>query len=371
MRLKRRDFLKGALASCGAGLLPGRTLATEPSKMETRVLGRTGLEVSVLGYGAMQCSDAATIRYGIDLGINYIDTADCYMGGRNEKIVGKAISGIRDRLVIATKVHISKEARMRRSVDRSLASLGVGTVDLMQLHGMSSREQIVRKDVQKIMKGMKDEGKFRFAAVTTHTNQVEVLEAVVEDGFYDAVLVAVNFRSPPSLFETIEKAAAAGVGIIAMKTQNGGYTDGPIPELTPHQAALRFVVEKPGVHLAVPGMVSRKMVDENQAAVREKITLTDLLRLDAYKSTLMEKACCFCSSCLVQCRHNTGGLDVARIAMYLEGYGDARLAAERAGEVALSVRTCVECSGCTVQCSQNIDIKATANRALSLLVSSA
>ena len=59
----------------------------------------------------MQCSEPDTIRYGLDQGINYIDTADCYMGGRNEKIVGRAISGIRDRLVIATKVHISSEVK--------------------------------------------------------------------------------------------------------------------------------------------------------------------------------------------------------------------------------------------------------------------
>jgi aryl-alcohol dehydrogenase-like predicted oxidoreductase len=195
MHLKRRDFLKGAAASLGASIIPGRALAAQPGEMATRVLGRTGLKVSVLGYGAMQCSDAAAIRHGLDQGINYIDTADCYMGGRNEKIVGQAISGIRDRLVIATKVHISRESRMRSSVDNSLASLGVDRVDLMQLHGMSSRNQIIRKDIQQIMKAMKDEGKFRFAAVTTHSNQVEVLKAVMEDGFYDTALVAVNFRS--------------------------------------------------------------------------------------------------------------------------------------------------------------------------------
>jgi predicted aldo/keto reductase-like oxidoreductase len=311
----------------------------------------------------MQCSDPDTIRHGLDHGINYIDTADCYMGGRNEKIVGQAIAGIRDRLVIATKVHISREARMRRSVDRSLASLGVGSVDLMQLHGMSSRNQIIRKDVQQIMKTMKDEGKFRFAAVTTHTNQVEVLKAVMEDGFYDAVLVAVNFRSSPGLFEAIEAAEAAGVGIIAMKTQNGGYRNGPVPELTPHQAALRFVVEKPGVHVAVPGMLSRKMVDENLKAIKGKGGLTDLLRLDAYRAELNGKACSFCSQCLDQCRYGTGGLDAARIAMYSEGYRDGRLAAERAVEVASAVRACADCEGCTVDCSQGIDIKATAKRA--------
>ncbi len=363
MHIKRRDLLKGALTSLAAGLIPGRALATQSGEMPTRILGRTGLKVSVLGYGAMQCSDPVAIRHGLDQGINYIDTADCYMGGRNEKIVGQAISGIRDRLVIATKVHISREARMRSSVDRSLASLGVDRVDLMQLHGMSSRNQIIRKDIQQIMQAMKDEGKFRFSAVTTHSNQVEVVKAVIEDGFYDAVLVAVNFRSPPHLFEAIEDAAAAGVGIIAMKTQNGGYRNGSVPEMTPHQAALRFVVEKPGVHLAVPGMLSQKMVNENLAAIREKGGLTGLLRLDAYRTELEGRACSFCSECINQCLYGTGGLDAVRIAMYSEGYRDQRLAAERAVDVVSALKNCAECEGCTVDCSQGIDIKAAAKRA--------
>lgn len=363
MRINKRDLLKGAAASLGAALLPRKVFASGSGPLPTRTLGRTGLEVSVLGYGAMQCSDASAIRHGLDRGISYIDTADCYMGGRNERIVGQAISGIRDRLVIATKVHISGEARMRSSVDRSLASLGVDQVDIMQLHGMSSRNQIVRRDIQQIMKSMKDEGKFRFAAVTTHSNQVQVLKAVVEDGFYDTVLVAVNFRSPPALFEAIEEAASAGVGIIAMKTQNGGYRDTSWPELTPHQAALRFILDKPGVHVAVPGMLSRGMVDENLQAVSGKGGLTDLLRLEAYRGELAGRACSFCSRCLDQCRYGTGGLDAARIAMYADGYRDERLAAERGVQVAAAVRTCADCPGCTVECSQGIDIKAAAKRA--------
>jgi len=360
MYLNRRDFLKGAAASLAAGLTPGKTAAAPSAQMPARVLGRTGLRVSVLGYGAMQCADSAAIRYGLDQGINFVDTADCYMGGRNEKIVGEAIEGIRDRVVLATKVHISSEARMRRSVDRSLSSLGVEQVELMQLHGMSSRNQILRKDVQQIMKAMKDEGKFRFAAVTTHTNQVEVLRAVAEDGFYDAVLVAVNFRSSPGLFEAIEEAASAGVGIVAMKTQNGGYRDESAPELTPHQAALHFVLQKPGVHLAVPGMLSRKMVDENVAAVKSRAGLNSFLRLEAYRAELEGKACSFCSGCLDQCRYGTGGLDAARIVMYAEGYGDERLATERAVEVARNIRTCADCAECTVRCTQGINIRAAA-----------
>ena len=120
MHLKRRDLLKGTIASLCCSLLPGRAGADDADALPKRTLGRTGMEVSVLGYGAMQVSDPAVIRHGLERGINYIDTADCYMGGRNEKVVGKAVAGIRDRVVIATKVHIADESRMRKSVDRSL-----------------------------------------------------------------------------------------------------------------------------------------------------------------------------------------------------------------------------------------------------------
>lgn len=364
MRIKRRELLKGAIASLAAAITPKFALAESPDQMPTRTLGRTGLQVSVLGYGAMQVSDPDIIQHGLDQGITYIDTADCYLGGRNEKVVGDAAAGIRKRLVIATKVHISKEPRMRKSVDKSLASLGVKKVDIMQLHGLSSRDQVVRKDIQQTMRKMQKEGKFSFTGVTTHSNQVEVLEAVVEDGFYDVVLVAVNFRSSPKLFKTIKQAADAGVGIIAMKTQNGGYQGGVWPELTAHQAALRYVLDQPGIHLAVPGMLSRKMIDENLEAVTRKKDLADLLELENYRADLQGRACSFCSECIGQCRHGTGGLDVARILMYSEGYRDIDLAVSRGKEVLSRINLCSACETCTVRCSQGIDIKASALKVL-------
>ena len=364
MYLKRRELLKGTIASLLYSIVPGRASAEQAATLPKRVLGRTGLEVAALGYGAMQVSDPAIIRHGLDQGINYIDTADCYMGGRNEKVVGKAVAGIRDRVVIASKVHISSEPRMRKSVERSLKSLGVQSVDLMQLHNIRSRDEVVRKDVQSVMKQLRQEGKFRFTAVTTHSNQVEVLEAVIEDGFYDAVLVAVNFRSPDRLYDTIRQAADAGIGIIAMKTQNGGYTDKDLPELTPHQAALRYVIHKPGIHVAVPGMLSKRMIAENLEATTRKADLADVFRLEHYQQELAGRACSFCSSCLNQCRYGIGGLDVARTMMYLEGYRDKKLAIANGREVLAKITRCADCRECTVACSQGIDIKGSAQRML-------
>jgi len=256
---------------------------------------------------------------------------------------------------------------MRKSVDRSLGSLGGQRGDLDQFHNIRSREEVVREDVQGVKKQVQREGKFRFTAVTTHSNQVEVLEAVMEDGFYDAVLVAVNFRSPDRLYDTIEQAAAAGIGIIAMKTQNGGYTDKNLPELTPHQAALRYVINKPGIHVAVPGMLSRTMIAENLEATRGKTDLADVFRLEHYQKEIAGWACSFCSNCTAQCRHGVGGVDVARTMMYLEGYRDTRLARANGREVLANIKLCADCSDCTVTCSQGIDIKGSARQMVGYL----
>ncbi|UCG38211.1 MAG: aldo/keto reductase [bacterium] len=363
----RRQFIRKAAAFLAAWAAPVRLWAADQAPMPARTLGRTGARVSALGYGAMQCSDPDTIRLGLESGITYVDTADCYMGGRNERIVGRAMDGMREKVFVATKVHIGNEPRMRSSVERSRASLGVQTVDLMQIHGVSSPIQVGDKGVQRIMEAMKGDGLFRFAGVTTHSNQEQVVRAVTGDGYYDTVLVAVNFRSPDSLFRAIEDAARAGVGIIAMKTQNGGFRDQGLPGLNPHQAALRRVLEMPGIATAVPGMLTRDMVRENVAAVTGAGGLADTLTLELYRAQLTGRACAFCSTCLEQCPEGTGGLDAVRIATYGRGYGDGRLAREMAAEVAGALRACAACPGCVVRCSQGINIALAAKEALGFL----
>src|SRR5262245_48804400 len=110
----RRDFLKQAtLAAGGAAALPalaaaagqvapaapaagpGPSSPTAPSTMRRRVLGRTGLEVSEIGFGGFPIDDAAILKYALDQGINYVDTAHCYRGGRSEEIIGEALQGRR------------------------------------------------------------------------------------------------------------------------------------------------------------------------------------------------------------------------------------------------------------------------------------
>lgn len=364
--MKRRDFLKagalaaGSLAGLGSPVL--EALAAQPDN-PLRTLGRTGLKVTAVSFGAMVCSDAEVIRYALDKGVNLIDTADCYMGGQNEKIVGEAIKGRRDALVIATKVHIGTVEAMRKSVEKSLSSLKTDRIDILQIHGVSTQAEVKNETARELFTSLKKEGKIRFAGVTTHSGQMEVLKAVSEDGFYDTVLVAANFQSPPALFEQVAAAADRGVGIIGMKTQNGGYRGNPYNS-SPHAAALRFMLEKRGVHTAVPGMSNVKMVDENLKALEGSDSGRQGMLLREYRETLAGKSCAFCGTCVERCAFGQGGMAAARGAMYVEGYKNPWLAKERLeGEVA-ALNRCASCESCSAGCPQGLALPERARIAL-------
>ncbi|HSB34016.1 MAG TPA: aldo/keto reductase, partial [Nitrospirota bacterium] len=140
----RRRFLRmAALAAGGVVLGPAARRAEAVAEVlnrgnptETRTLGKTGIKVMTVGVGAMTTREADVIRYAVDHGANYVDTADCYMGGENERIVGRALRGVRRRVVLASKVHIMDVPGMIRSVEKSLRSLNVEAIDIMQLHGI-------------------------------------------------------------------------------------------------------------------------------------------------------------------------------------------------------------------------------------------
>jgi len=127
--MNRREFLRIGLAGTTSALLGGNALAetvqlytaseSEPfafPKPVYRTLGRTGMKITVVSFGAMLTPEPEVIKIAFDQGINYVDTARRYMGGKNEEIVGKALKGRRDRVYVATKtpdVSKSKEDIIR------------------------------------------------------------------------------------------------------------------------------------------------------------------------------------------------------------------------------------------------------------------
>ena len=133
------------------------------------------------------------------------------MKGKNEKFVGRALKGYRDKVYVATKVGPSNPDAMRKSIKSSLAALRLDHVDLLHLHGVSSKEAVMDRQYRDVLAEAKRQHKTRFVGVTTHQNEADVLNALADDPdkFYDVVLVTYNFNSKPEVKEAIARAAKA------------------------------------------------------------------------------------------------------------------------------------------------------------------
>jgi predicted aldo/keto reductase-like oxidoreductase len=372
----RRRFLKAAgVAAAGiaaqplmARLADAAAAADAPagSVDASRMLGKTGFRVATIGFGAMTTRDSDVIRYAIDKGVDYVDTADCYMGGENERIVGRALEGgYRQKVVLATKVHIAPPEKMIASVENSLRSLKVDAIDIMQLHGISSEAEVLDGNAREAMSKLLAQGKIKVAGVTTHKGQEAVLRAVMKHGFYKTVLVSYNFRSDEALTTAVREAGAAGVGVIGMKTQAGGYPVKAGSALSPHAAALAWVLANPGMATTIPGMTSFAQVDENLAARGKRFGWLDRKALARYEALIGDRHCTLCGACDGLCPNGVDVPSALRALTYREGYGEEALARQsyRSIGAGRSAAACGSCGRCAVRCRVALDVRSLARRA--------
>jgi len=377
--LSRRRFLKksstGLLAVTGVygvGVLAGRgsLLAAEKSSptIEYRTLGRTGMQYTTLGFGSMRTSDPAVIRKAIDMGINNIDTARVYMDGQNEAIVGKAIKGVRDKIFITTKIKIQDKKGMLQDAEASLKALGTEYVDILLLHSMKAPDHIENEEARSAMEQLKKEGKVRYVGFSTHRNMAQIIRASLKDKFFDVILVAYNFKSDDDLKGAIAEAAKANIGIIAMKTQAGGYEDKKMGDLSPHQAALKWVLSDHNVTCAIPSMVTFDQLTENFQVMGSKFGWLDRKTLHKYSQVIDHEYCRLCSACDGKCPHGVAISDVNRCIMYVDAYKDYDLARRNYRELAHSesATKCLDCDQCVVSCANGLDLDAKMKRAVEL-----
>jgi predicted aldo/keto reductase-like oxidoreductase len=148
------------------------------------------------------------------------------------------------------------------------------------------------------------------------------------------------------------------VGIIAMKTQAGGYDEGVTGGLNPHQAALKWVLDKDFIDCAIPGMLNRLQLRQNIATVGTKMGWSDRKVLDSYYMAIRDRYCVRCGECTVTCQAQVDIPSVHRSLTYWEGYGDLELARTAYGELSAkeNAHTCVDCSTPTCRCANGIKI---------------
>jgi aryl-alcohol dehydrogenase-like predicted oxidoreductase len=377
-KMGRRKFMKN-LSSAFLGVASSHLLGSLPSacaekkpNLEYRTLGKTGLKATAVSMGVMNCSDPAVLLRAFELGINFYDTADCYMGGRNEEMVGKAFEGKRQQVILQTKVHDSDEKKMRASVERSLRRLRTDYIDVLIWHSLHSTKEVSDPGLFEFMTKMKKEGKARFTGFSSHSSMASLLQEASKSNTHDVALVSYNFTHSKNLKEAVALAAKSGIGIVAMKTQAGGYKKEKMRGLSPHQAALKYVLMDQNVSCAVPGVTTVEEIEECAVVMRTLLTEQNIHELKKYHGFLQGRICTFCGGCSGECPHGVSHQDLLRVVMYHDGYEKDRLIQEVLEErvLAQNIQICSDCSSCSVVCRRGIDVKEQMRMAQSLIVRS-
>ena len=377
--MKRRDFLKlgvvtATTAAVGMGMGKVLGAATTPSITPVyRTLGRTGLKVTIVSFGAMLTPEHEVMEAAFDMGINYVDTARRYMGGRNEEIVGRALKGRRNKVYLATKTIASSSSKkdMFSDVETSLSKLKTDYIDVIQLHNLTSKDRAFDPETREALLELRKQGKVRFFGVTSHTNQAEILNALADDPakFFDVALVGYNFQSDSEIKQAIARAAKSGIGIVAMKTQAGGYKTDALGPISPHQAALKWVLQDTNVACAIPGMQNMSMFQEDIAVMNMKMTQADVRILDRYSEAINPYYCRLCAKCEAGCPNHVAISTINRSLMYLEGYSAHELAKVTYRGIPLdkTASQCVNCYECVARCVNGLNIAAKMRQARILL----
>ena len=376
--LTRRDFLRraaaGAAATVGAASGLGIALpeiasswAATRGGMKYRALGRTKLKVSELGLGTIKTNSTAVIHRALDLGINYFDTAECYQGGNGEVRLGQALKGRREKAIVATKWHISRGSKPRDlldSLDESLQRLGMDYVELIQIHGAGNAAQVESDVVWEAFTQARKAGKARFNGLSTHGNQVQVVQAAVKCGRYDAVLPSHNALTADTTGPAIKQAHEAGLGTIIMKALAPAHQGKDSEALAGlrgslYQRSIQWVLKDSNVSTVIVDMPAFEELEEDVAAVTQPPAQAALDEFERAVRQASVGTCRLCGACTGQCPAGVQVADIMRYQLYHDGYGDRARAGElyRALPAAANAAACLECGECRVVCPWGIAVR--------------
>jgi predicted aldo/keto reductase-like oxidoreductase len=290
----------------------------------------------------------------------HLDTAHGYQRGKNEEMLGTVLKEVpRDSFILGTKIPKDDREPFLSKVTLSLQRLQMSYVDILYVHAVSSRDEMLDPELLETLKSLKESGRVRFTGVSTHRNEPEVLNAAADSGAYDVVLTSVNFKQNHyvDVRAAIAKAAGAGVGIVAMKTMAGGFFDKERTRPINCKAALKWVLQDPNITTSIPGITSFDHLKEN-TSVNFDLALTPQEKTDLVQGALQGSLYCDgCEACVPGCPKRLPIPDLMRAYMYAYGYGNAAMARDLLAGLRVGDRPCEGCAGCSASCAKDFPLR--------------
>jgi predicted aldo/keto reductase-like oxidoreductase len=217
------------------------------------------------------------------------------------------------------------------------------------------------------MDQLKKDGKARATGISTHQNMAEIINRVIEEDLCDVVLTSFNvsLTDDTALHEAIEKAAAKGIGLLAMKTQAGGRqlpnqdVFAQYENATIQKAMLKWVLQHESITTAIPGYTNYEHMNEDLSVMRELAYTEDEKRFLADNELKLGLGFCRqCRLCLASCPHGVDVPALMRTHMYAAQYSNFRQARAVLDEIPpdRSIKACTSCEICMAKCANFVDI---------------
>ncbi len=323
--------------------------------MEKVRLGKTEMMVSRFGFGGIpiqrptEDEAVAVVKKCIELGINYFDTANAYT--TSEERIGRAISGRREKIILATKTQSRSRENLERHLKLSLKQLAVKSIDLYQFHNVADAKSLETvldpNGPMAVLEEAKKAGVIKHIGITSHT--LEIAKEAVKTDRFETLMFPFNFVTSEAAEELLPLARKHDVGFIAMKPMGGGMLDNAT-------IALKYLLQFPDVF----PIVGIQSIDEVEELVRVaegplKLSTAEKREMKRIKDELDPTFChrCeYCQPCTVGIQIST----VMHFTSFFKRQPPESIFDGRFTEILEKAADCAECGDCEERCPYHLPI---------------
>jgi aryl-alcohol dehydrogenase-like predicted oxidoreductase len=370
--MRRRAFIQNGAAAtvAAAGLTPASSLAQDntqgtpkPLEIPKRMLGKTGVEVTILNGGTARAPGALErlLRFEYSRGVRFFDTAASYGTEQAFKKWFAAAPEVRPKIFLATKDGVTRPSEMIKRIDLRLEALGTDYIDLLYFHALSGKAEDYgltgnemdwpkSKEMKEAIAAIKKTGKVRFVGFATHDQRrAEQLEVAAEGGLMDVIMIAMNpwLEKDSRLNRAIDACHKKKIGLVAMKVLAGHFAisgfernlkqlrvQAPVLKqrgLNPYQGILQAIWSDERIASACVAMASTDQVNQNTDAAR-RFEPMNPSEIHGLRAALLDAGPIMCAACDGRCGRAAGTDarlgDLTRFLTYHEHHGARRRARE-------------------------------------------